>query len=77
LKTEKKFFEKAPDLLEEAVLRMFGKSTTSGYTNQTMRELMRPTKKGSGGITKKNKKEFEKHRLCAFHKTREFRKKIA
>jgi hypothetical protein len=77
LKKEIKYFQKAPDLVEEAVKRMFGLSTTSGYTNSTMRELMRPMKTGTGGVIKKNRKEFEKHRLFAFHKTREFRKKIA
>lgn len=34
-------------------------------------------KKGRGGVIKRNRKELEKNSMVPYHKTREFRKKIA
>ena len=56
---------------------MFGQEVHKGDTNSIMRELMPPLRKGRGGVIKKNRKEMDKHTLVPYHKTREFRKKIA
>lgn len=39
--------------------------------------LILPKKTGLTGVVKRNRKENEKYRLVPYHRTREFRRKIA